>query len=170
MRSLSPGDLIAHPRALPDADSLGERLRAIDKLEVLAASGLQPAEGIVASIKASRKWWVGTIDGKDECVWGVTPLPGMDRWAAPWMHCTPKVFRGLALSTFVRRSREFVDSLAEGTDVLVNIIAEDNHASRRWLRFAGFSIKEYPTHVIHGLTSLEFIRVTPGGHYDPDTF
>jgi hypothetical protein len=162
-------DLVMHYGATPDAADLGERLRGIDKLEGRATQGWSPRESIEKSIENSTKWWVGTVGNQEELVVGVAPLPGLAGWAAPWMLSTPRVFRGQPLKTFLRRTPEFVAECSEGHDVLFNLISEHNYASRRWLRHAGFSIKLEPHHVFGGFRFLEFIRVTPGGHYDQDT-
>lgn len=160
--------LIVHPGVYPDADSLGPRLRGIDKLEVSAMNKWTPEQAIRESIDISSKWWVGTIDGQEECVAGVAPIKGLSGWGAPWMLCTDKVFHGAPAKTFLRRSREFVTYASEGYDCLFNLISEHNYASRRWLRYAGFSIKEQQTHSFGGFRFLEFIYVVPGGAYDQD--
>jgi hypothetical protein len=158
-----------NPGVYPDYDDLGARLRGIDKLEVAAVNQWSPEVAIRNSIRISSKWWVGTINGVEEMVVGVAPVQGMDRWGAPWMLSSDKFLHSPgAAKDFLKRSKHFVDECAEGYDVLFNLISEHNHASRRWLRFAGFSIKERPWHTFKGFRFLEFIRVTPGGHYDLD--
>jgi hypothetical protein len=161
--------LVMHPGVYPKADDLGDRLRGIDKLEVRATSGLDPAAGIEHSIHESSRWWVGTVNGQEEMVVGVAPMQGVSGWGRPWMLSTDRVFKTPGVSRdFLRRTPEFLSACSEGYDVLYNLICEHNYDSRRWLRFAGFLIRETPTHVFGGYRFLEFIYVTPGGHYDMD--
>lgn len=154
----------------PDYESLGDRLRGIDKLEASATQAWGPAEAIRNSIELSSKWWIGCINGQEEFAVGVAPMPGLSGWGAPWMLSTDKVFKiPKARREFLRRTHHFVDEAAKGYDCLFNLISEHNHDSKRWLRFAGFLIgDDRPVQVFRGFRFLEFIRATPGGAYDLD--
>ncbi len=157
-----------HPGVYPDCASLGRRLRGIDKLECRATAGLDPVEALRHSIKISSRWWVGMVDGQEEFALGVAPIENCDGWGAPWMLSTDKLFRGGHVKTFLSRTPEFMRKCSEGLDCLFNIVSEHNHASIRWLRYAGFSIRRDPAHVhtFKGIRFLEFIYLVPGGKYD----
>lgn len=154
----------------PDCVALGSKLRAIDKLECRALGHPDPVEAVRSSIKSSDRWWVLTVDGVEEGVLGVTPMPDCAGWGAPWMLSSPAVFWDENARTFLRRTPEFMAKATEGYDVLFNLISEHNHKSKRWLRFAGFQIKDEPAHIFNGFRFNEFIYVKPGGHYDPETW
>lgn len=161
--------LVMHPGVFPDCDDLGERLRGIDKLECRATQGWSPSDAIRNSIDISSRYWVGTIDDREEMVVGVAPMKGMSGWACPWMLSTDRFLHSPgAAKDFLKRTPRFISKCSEGYDVLFNVISEHNYASRRWLRFAGFRIKAFPLLVFGGFRFLEFIRVTPSGHYDLD--
>lgn len=160
-------DLVMHRGVVPDYRALASKLRAIDKFEIKAVSGLDPEAGLRQSVESSSRWWVGTIDGVEEMAVGVTPIQNCDGWGAPWMLSSPKVFRGTPLKTFVRRTPEFMELASSGYDVLFNIISDHNHASKRWLRYAGFRLKNETTWM-RNFAFKEFIYVVPGGNYDLD--
>lgn len=161
-------ELVMHRGVYPDYGKLGPRLRGIDKLECRATSGLDPVAALQQSVRLSSKWWIGTIDGQEEVAVGVCPMPECDGWGQPWLLSTDKVFHGPPLKQFLRRTPEFLAEASEGFDALFNIVSEHNYASRRWLRYAGFKIKEQDPHVFRGYRFLEFIYVVPGGCYDID--
>lgn len=160
--------LVMNMGVYPDYEALGARLRGIDKLEVRATNGWTPEEALRNSIKISTRWWVGTVDGQEEMVVGVAPMPGMAGWGAPWLLSSDKIFHGPPLKEFLRRTPEFMKRASDGFDVLFNMVSEHNYASRRWLRFAGFQIKTIDPHVFAGFRFLEFIYPVPGGSYDID--
>jgi hypothetical protein len=157
--------LVMNEGVYPDFETLGSRLRGVDKLEARLTNKWAPADAIRNSIMLSTKWWIGTINGQEEMAVGVAPLPGSDGWAAPWLLSTDKFMFGAASRDFLKRSRLFVDEAADGYDMLFNIVSANNHDSIRWLRFAGFDIKKEDPHVFGGFPFYEFSRATPGGAY-----
>ena len=161
--------LVMHEGTYPDAMDLGERLRGIDKLEVRATNNWAPGVAIEKSIERSSRWWTGTINGQEEMVVGVAPVDHCSGFGAPWMLTTDRFLHAPGVAKdFLRRTPKFVEMCEEGYDVLFNIISEHNHASKRWLRYAGFKIKTGTFHTFGGFRFLEFIKVAPGGHYDLD--
>ncbi len=163
-------DIIMNLGATPNYADLASRMRGIDKFECRATNGHDPEEALRWSISQSSKWWVGVIDGQEEFAVGVAPMRGCAGWGAPWMLSSDKPFRRATRFNFLRRTRDFVREASEGYDVLFNIVSEANTDSIAWLEFAGFLVKREDA-LVYGMDRFfEFIRVTPGGQYDPAVY
>lgn len=154
------------PGALPkNYEALGARLRAIDKLECRAHSGLAPADALRRCVQKSHKWYLITWDGEDQGMFGISPT-NIHGCGSPWFLSTDKVFKVKEMrQAFISLSPSYLRELEAGYDILFNVVSVHNSASIRWLRSLGFHFPEPGTHWLKHLEFREFWRYVPGGKY-----
>lgn len=136
-----------HVRALAPA------LRASDKAEIAAASGLDPEVALTFSVAASSNAHVWLRDGVPIAVFGCARDLRRPHVGIPWMLATDEAARH---PTFLlRKSREWLPKLFEGFTVLENNVDCRNVLAIQWLDWLGFVFTGLDPH--HGVQRLPFL-------------
>lgn len=141
------------------AIDLAPRLRATDKHEVWASSGLNPEEALTSSLLHSDPdmSWCAVIDGTPEIMWGVASLPDVcppGMWGAVWLLGSDIISEIPRI--FWKESFESVKRMHERYPVLTNYIHHENAKSMKWLEGLGFTQCETVHDYGHGRET--FIR------------
>jgi len=119
--------------------SIGRRMRAADVAECRAMAGLTPLAGLRLSMKRSRAF-TALYDGRPEAMFGTSDLNVLAGVGSVWLLGTDEVERHPR--DFLRLSTEWRPKLFDRYCVLRNVVAEDNAASIRWLKWLGADVFE----------------------------
>lgn len=118
--------------------TIAARMRAADRTEVMASSGSTPHRALMFSLEHSDMAFTGMIDGQPEVMFGVCTLNVLTAKGAPWLLGTDAVVTHQR--QFLRRSLWWKEKLFERYEVLTNFVHDDNAASKRWLKWLGFTL------------------------------
>ncbi|MEI6084438.1 MAG: hypothetical protein WCS70_09075 [Verrucomicrobiota bacterium] len=132
----NPWITVADPR---DVQSLARDMRACDRQEVAAASGLSPNNGLLISMARSPRCWAAIDAQGTFAMWGVGVASSLATEGSPWLLGADRLVTDHR-QLFVRRSREFVTWMRQEYVVLRNYVDARNTASLRWLKWCGFDI------------------------------
>jgi len=121
---------------LADVNIIGSNLRQADQAEVEAASGQDPT--LVMLMGLQGRCYVAVEDEDPFLIFGVIPDDRDSRVGIIWLLGTEKTTKFPL--TFLRQSRQWVDELGEGYEVLMNVIDERNSMHLDWLKWLGFEI------------------------------
>ncbi|WP_051547568.1 hypothetical protein [Lysobacter capsici] len=141
-----------------DIQSVADRMRLSDVLEVAASHGHPPYNALCAAVAASTISFTAVIDGVPEGIFGVSHHGGMS--AEVWMLGTdgltrdPKVF-------FAETSR-IMDGWLEQFAILHNFVDDENEVSKAWLLKSGFTLGEPVPYGVSQLPFRYFYRVGTG--------
>lgn len=141
-----------------DIQSVADRMRLSDVLEVAASHGHTPYNALCAAVAASTISFTAVIDGVPEGIFGVSHHGGMS--AEVWMLGTdgltkdPKVF-------FAETSR-IMDGWLEQFAILHNFVDDENEVSKAWLLKSGFTLGEPVPYGVSQLPFRYFYRVGTG--------
>ncbi len=128
------------PASDADALYLAPRLRAADRLEAEAATGMDPLDALRQSLSLSVEAWSGTADGEVICMFGVGALSIAAGEGCPWLLGSDLVERhGMA---FARRNRLLVRHWSSMWPVLRNWVDVRHTVAIRWLGWMGFALAE----------------------------
>ena len=120
--------------------SVARRMRQADRDEVYAASGRSPAQALVFSLRKSRLAYTAIINGRPEVIFGVGDLNVLAGVGAPWLLGTDAVTAHYV--AFLRGSVHWRGQLLARYGVLRNLVDDRNAASKRWLKWLGFTLTE----------------------------
>lgn len=138
-RPLPPG-WIFRSATPADADLLADRLRAVDRAEVIAATGEAPLPVLRDSIGRAERAWCLTIADRPALLAGVVRDPHRAGTGVPWMLADDRIDR--RPWTLARHSRAVLtDGLAPGFRRLENAVDARNRRTVRWLAWLGFTIR-----------------------------
>ena len=138
------------PATEADARELVPLLRAPDRAEVLAL-GVDPAEGLLASLHSAQEAFTARADGQILCMTGVSPASLVGQTGVPWLLGSDLVpAHG---PHFLRESRRLVARWLTLFSVLRNLVDDRYAAAIRWLSWLGFTIGE-PMPVGRGMFRL----------------
>ena len=79
--------------------------------------------------------WVGYVDGRPVCAWGLVPPTMLSDRAYLWLYASEAVDDYKFL--FVRYSQRIVDGLREYFPVIHGVCRTDNTRAQRWLKWLG---------------------------------
>jgi hypothetical protein len=130
---------------------VANRMRAADKDEVLASSGLAPFQALMQSVAVSDMLWTGFNTDAPICVFGVRTESFMEGIGIPWMLGTDEM--SVCKRDIVLKSTVIVESMLTRYRRLHNYVDARNKASIRWLRWLGFTIYDP---VPYGMSQLPF--------------
>lgn len=121
-----------------DAQHIAKNLRKCDLREAQATVGDDVEGAMLASFEASTLCWCASVgEGAPFIIFGVAPsdVPGM---GIPWMLATD----GLKPHTreFLRATRWYVHLMHSAYPILYNFVDKRNAATKRWLKWAGFTL------------------------------
>lgn len=139
---------ILSPATEADAHELAPLLRAPDRAEVLAL-GLEPIDGLLSSLRASREaWTMRAADGRVVFMIGVCPLTLIGRTGVPWLLGSDLVLTHRR--AFMVETRRLLDRAHEMFPVLRNLVDARYPQAIRWLDWLGFVIRD-PQPIANGL-------------------
>jgi hypothetical protein len=117
---------------------IADNLRASDRAEVAAMSGLEPLNALVASwMLSTHAYLVLGSDGVPVAAFGAAPhhLPGV---GVVWMLGTDGI--EAEARAIARQTRKYFDDLNAAYGLLFNYIDNRNTTSIRWLKWGGFRV------------------------------
>jgi len=115
-------------------DRIAKRMRPADVAECRAMAGLSARAGLKRSMQNSQAWAV-LVNGRPEAMFGTSDLNVLAGVGSAWFLGTGEVDRHP--KEFLRLSREWLPKLFSRYCVLRNVVAVDNSASIRWLKWLG---------------------------------
>ncbi|WP_026793140.1 phage protein Gp13 family protein [Pleomorphomonas oryzae] len=122
------------PATMEHCFDIAPRMRAADAFECLAMVGLQPLEGIAASMGSSDATTV-LMDGRPELMFGTSEINTLAGQGLVWLLGTDAI--SLNRRKFLRYTREFRSILFARYKTLRNAVWEENKTSIRWLEWLG---------------------------------
>jgi len=139
------------------ANQLAPHLRIQDKIEVYAASGMQPLEALLASIEVSDEdmCWAATLNGLPVAMFGANPIEGGPHPVGGiWMLTSPAIYTNKR--DFMRKCKQYLAIMHERYEFLTNFIDSRNIPSMRWLPYLGFR----PVQTIddYGIGNVPFVQ------------
>ncbi len=114
---------------------IAERMRAIDRLEVKAASGSSPLTALTDGISRSTRSWTVMINDTPEAMMGVVDL---GYTGIPWLLATDRL--NSISKSLLMNSRKYVNYMLEVNNLLQNYVYAENIASIQWLKWLGFEV------------------------------
>lgn len=132
------------PASRVHCTQLAPRLRASDVLEIHRASGLDPLEALLDSVRRSDEdmCWTGFLSGHPVVMFGANDLrpddyDGEDYGVGGiWMLASPDIYRNRF--DFQRNAKKYVAKMHERYEYLTNFIDIDNLPTQAWLPRLGF--------------------------------
>lgn len=115
-------------------------MRQADRDEIAAGSGYSAAKALAFSLRKSSVAYTAMIDGVPEIMFGVGDINVLTRTGAPWLLGTDAVTTHYV--AFLRRSVDWREQLLRRYRVLMNAVDDRNTASKRWLKWLGFTLSE----------------------------
>lgn len=136
---------MVRPATLADCTFLAERgLREQDVRELWIGTNSYPLQALERSFLASGgDAFTILVDGEPAAMFGVAPVlgagvpPGV---GAPWLLATPDLYR--IRRALVRYTRAWVEWMNSIYPHLLNAVSAENTDAVRWLRLAGFEVRE----------------------------
>jgi hypothetical protein len=130
-RDVAPGDV----------EHIAPRLRAADRLEIVAAEGHEDVLAILRqSVRASHLTWTCCApDGEPFALLGVAPLNLLAGQGVPWLLATDRADR--FPRALLVEPRRLIPQMRRLYPELVNYVHAENVRSIGWLRRLGFAIE-----------------------------
>lgn len=119
---------------------IANRMRRADVDEIYASSRRLPKEALEFSLRKSSLAMTALVNGQPEVMFGVGDLSVLSQVGAPWLLGTDAVTERYI--AFLRGSVSWREQLLLRYQVLRNAVDDRNTASKRWLRWLGFSLSE----------------------------
>lgn len=136
------------------ANQLAPHLRVSDRIEVWAASGMEPLEALLESVKVSDDdmCWAALLNKLPVAMFGANRL--CEEIGGIWMLTSQGIYTNKR--DFMRHCKDYLAVMHERYEYLTNFIDERNLPSMRWLPRLGFKpcqrVPEY------GFEKLPFIQ------------
>lgn len=130
-----------------DCRFIAANMRQIDRDEVRAMSGRPDADraSIMIDLMTNSRGLArcALLDGVPVAAWGVVTRTAISSTGNPWMLATDGVRDRHFSRQFIARSRsEFEKTIPSHVSFLWNMVASDNDASIRWLKWLNFSFRD----------------------------
>jgi len=140
-----------------DTVFLGERLRAEDLAEIVAATGEKPVEALGRGFLASKPCWTVTWKGEPSAMFGVVPSEDVDfaRLGRVWFLGSERV--RVWGKSFCRFTALWLQEMGKDFDVLGCVVDARQIAHLRWLKSVGFRVVRVHNH--YGKLGLPFIEM-----------
>ena len=129
---------ITRAATVADAEHLAPRLRQADIDEVEAATGSDPLEALLTSLRHSEEAFVWEVDGEVVCMFGVAGASLMSDRGSPWMLTSDVLVHHARV--FLRGAREAIAYWKKDYSYLCNFVDARNTQAIRWLQWLGFDI------------------------------
>lgn len=141
------------PAQESDGQTLANALRPADIAEA-RAGGFEPAEAVLASLRASSLAMTALVNGELACVFGVVPVSLLGGIGCPWLLGTKVLDRHSRI--LVRLAPKYIWLMRSRFPHLVNSVHAEHTESVRWLRRLGFTFSEPWLHPETGATFCTF--------------
>jgi putative methionine-R-sulfoxide reductase with GAF domain len=144
---------------LEDCACLAANMREADRMEVKAASGLTPYQALLMGY-VNSEICVSIVDDDSTILgmFGVVPTSVSPSTGAVWMLAAKELLK--YSKRFAKESRQWVDAVQSGYDLLYNTIDERNTVHIRWIQWCGFTVlRRIPEYGVEGRPFLEFARL-----------
>lgn len=125
------------PARPEDAAELAQVLCKEDRQEISAINNEDAHTIILKSKETSAFCYSGLCEGKLRFMGGVCPAKDVPGAGLPWL-LSDGTLRDYPLQ-FLKRSRDMIEQMHNTFPVLFNLVAAENIAARRWLKWLGFS-------------------------------
>ncbi len=102
-------------------------------------------QNLMHCLSYSNQVWVGTVDGKFVCAWGLILPSLLSENAYLWLYHTEAVNDHKFL--FVRNSQRAVAEMLKTHPVIIGHVDVRNEDSVRWLKWLGATLSEPTNHV-----------------------
>lgn len=148
------------PATMADALDLAPRLRAADRAEMQAFTGMPPEIGLPLSLTGGGPTWTIRWDpsGHPLAIFGVGPVPHHPQLGIVWMVGSDELFS--RPMTFLRQSRLALDGLHQFHPLLGNYVDARNTVHIRWLQWLGFGfLKLHPEFGVEKRPFIQFARL-----------
>lgn len=159
-RNPVPGLIVRDARP-SDVPFIAEHIRSEDRAECFAASGLQPIDAIGRGFAASESCHTVVFEGRPAAIFGVVPSSEVTnpKLGAVWLLGTDDI--RIFSRQFIEHSKFWIDELANGYDLIGNVVDARNTVHIEWLKWAGFKfIQRHEKYGHLGLPFLEFVKAT----------
>ena len=133
-------DLQRIDATLAHAKDLGARLRQADQDEVMAACGLTAEDALILAVAHAKQAHAWLLDGRLVAISGISGSLIDANVGVVWMLASDDVDQFPKL--LVKGQREYVRTLLQGHDMLMNFVDNRNIKAHRWLRWLGFQLGE----------------------------
>jgi len=146
------------PATVNDCNTLGPRLRQADKEELKLSCGYGPITALTLSMNASDTAYVA-VDEDDIpfAMFGVVDTY-QDFIGVPWMLGSTGIYKHA--TQFKRECKDWLATISQDYQVLVNYVHADNHKAIRWLKWIGFQmIYLDPEYGVGKAPFYEFVKV-----------
>jgi hypothetical protein len=128
------------PATMAMAEDLSTRLRLADRQEIEAASGMDPAQALIWSVRESKRSDAWMVDGRAAAIAGVATHRQDPSIGLVWMLGSDDADR------FPKRllsgNKQYVKELLKDYRMLSNYVDKRNVKAQRWLKWLGFSLGE----------------------------
>lgn len=118
------------------ANQLAPHLRISDKIEIWAASGMDPLTALLESVEVSDDdmCWAATLNKHPVAMFGANRLS--EEIGGIWMLASPGIYHNTR--DFMRHSIDYLARMHERYEYLTNFIDARNLPTQRWLPRLGF--------------------------------
>lgn len=149
------------PATRDDVRYMAPRLRAADRAEVRAYTGLPPEVVLEQCLDASDQCWVGCHnDGEPAVLWGTQPVYQVPEVGWIWMVCTDLILQHKY--EFLTQARAHLPLAHARYPILTNHVDARNTVHIKWLRFMGFSfLRRVERWGAESIPFYEFARLDP---------
>lgn len=135
---------------------LAPQLRASDALECYRASGKEPLEALLDSIRLSDEdmCWTAFLSGHPVAIFGANDLGYGHDVGGIWLLASPRIYENKL--DFMRNCKKYLKIMHERYEWLTNFIDMDNQPTQAWLPRLGFRPVNFEEHF--GFARLPFIQ------------
>ena len=119
---------------------IADRLRDMDKQEVLAVSPYSLRDSLAESITQSESAFTGLLNGEPIGCYGVVRLSLLCKHGRPWLLASDRIYE--CRISVLKESRKFLKYLDEKYSYVSNYVGADNRTSIAWLKWLGFTVHD----------------------------
>lgn len=112
-----------------------ERIRRLISSNEWSNLDADNKRSFLACAKFSSELYVGMVDGKAVCIWGLMPPTIVSDQAYLWLHVLDTL-QGYEF-IFIRRSQLVVQGMLQSYPTIVGHCQIGNHKAQRWLKWLG---------------------------------
>lgn len=133
-------EYFTRPTLPADIDLLAKHMRGPDRAELAAAGFGDAAMALNMSVRASLFVRTVFVPEGIACIYGVSSISLLQGEGSPWMLGTDQIRRHA--KSFMRESAAVIEEMHGIFPRLSNVVDARNRWAVRWLRHAGFTIRE----------------------------
>lgn len=132
-------DQIVRRPTIEDVEHIIAHIRKEDAEEITAFNGGNVRDILTKTPDMNKNAWVWERESKVHAIFGVNPVPNMDRVGVIWMLAT-KTFDDHFM-VFAAACKAVVATMIGNYEYLFNYVHVENKKSIRWLKWLGFDVK-----------------------------